>query len=467
MHRTRILLFALAVNLFITPLYASSTDEIAGRWEGEIALPNGRLQVMVDLEENDGAWSGTVDIPQQGAEDLPLAVELDGDTITMEIEGIPGTPTFRGAIEDEMLKGTFTQGAAILPFELGRDAIAPPNRPQEPKPPYPYDEEEVTFSHGDITLAGTLTLPREEGPHPAVAMITGSGPQDRDEALFDHKPFKVIADHLTRRGIAVLRYDDRGFGESTGDFATATSEDFTDDALAAVAFLRERDEIDKRRIGLIGHSEGGIIGPMAASRSDQVKFVVMLAGPGVPGEDILRLQLELLARAGGMTQAMIDKNLEMQAEAFTLMREEKDEAKLEAAMLELARRQIEFAGGFETEEEIEAAAQAAVAQTLSPWFRFFTDYDPRTALRNVDVPVLALWGGRDLQVDARQSLAEVGKALFEAGNLDVTLRTFPKANHLFQTATTGAVTEYATIEETMDPDVLDAIGFWIESRYVD
>jgi len=447
---------------------AADAPDLSGHWEGEIALPTGPLQLAVDLEHGESGWKGTIDIPAQGAKGLPLeGILIEGGNATFAISGIPGDPTFTGALEGGELIGDFTQGAAQLTFRLGREAVAPIVRPQDPTGPLPYSEEEVTYSNGDVTLAGTLTLPPGEGPFPAAVLITGSGAQNRDEEIFNHRPFLVLADHLARRGIAVLRSDDRGVGGSTGDIATSTTSDFADDVLAAVGLLAGRSEISGNQIGVVGHSEGGLVGPLAASRSSAVAWVVMLAGPGVAGSEILPFQTRLLTRASGGDQEQADTQAELVAEGVAVVLGEPDEAAALEQLREIANRQLDIGGEAAREalgEDADAVIESQIKQLVTPWFRYFLAYDPRPTLRQVKVPVLALNGELDLQVDTEQNLPEVEKALLEGGNEDVTVRRFGGLNHLFQHATTGGIMEYGMIEETIAPEVLDVIGSWIEER---
>jgi fermentation-respiration switch protein FrsA (DUF1100 family) len=349
------------------------------------------------------------------------------------------------------------------------------SRPQEPKPPYPYDEQEVVYQNkkDDLQLAGTLTLPRSKGPFPAVLLITGSGPQDRNETVFDHKPFLVLADHLTRMGIAALRVDDRGIGKSTGRFSEATSEDFAADALAGVEYLKTRKEIDPRRIGLIGHSEGGLIAPLVAAASTDVAFIVMMAGPGLTGEQILYRQTVLVCKAAGMSDGLIAQNRAAQERIFAILKQEKDKVVAEKRILEEADafREVTAKARAEATEEqkkgisiIAAAIEGQAKLVVSPWFRFFLTYDPRPTLMKVRCPVLAIIGEKDLQVPAEENLAAIRLALKAGGNKDHTVLTLPKLNHLFQTCRTGAISEYAQIEETIAPAALDTISKWILKR---
>lgn len=452
---------------------ATANAEFAGRWEGEIALPTGALQVMVDLippADPARGWTGSIDIPAQGAFGLALVeIAIDDRRARFSIAGVPGNPTFDGLLRDGELRGQFSQGAAKLEFRLGREAVVPVRRPQDPASSVPYREEEVTYTNGDVTLAGTLTLPPGGGPFPAAVLITGSGPQNRDEELFNHRPFLVLADHLTRRGIAVLRSDDRGVGGSSGDVASATSADFAADVLAGIELLARRADISAGRVGVIGHSEGGLVGPLAAAQSDAVAFVVMLAGPGVPGSEILARQTQLMALAAGGDPATVEKQVGLVRQIVDLTTHGVDGPELRQRLLGLAMQQLELGGAAAREavgDEPEKALKQQIDQLLTPWFRYFLAYDPRPTLERVSVPVLALNGELDLQVDAEQNIPAVEAALEAGDNQDATTHRLPELNHLFQHATTGAVTEYGQIEETMAPEVLDLIGDWIVERFV-
>lgn len=443
---------------------------IAGHWEGAIELPGSPLVIKVDFEAAVDGWSGSIDIPAQSAVGLPLVdIELDGDRARFRISGVPGEPTFDGRVEDGVLSGDFTQGAARLPFRLGREAVAAARRPQDPQPPFPYREVEVTYRNGEVTLAGTLTIPDGEGPFPAAVLITGSGAQNRDEELFDHRPFRVLADALSRRGIAVLRSDDRGVGGSSGDVDRSTTSDFADDVLAAVDLLRRRPEIAGERIGVIGHSEGGLVGPLAASRSDAVAFVVMLAGPGVPGAEILPVQTRRMAAAAGAEGEALEQQEALVREMVELvLAAGDDESGLRAELTELAYRQLDAAGEEARKalgDDVEGAIAAQIDRVFTPWFRYFVGYDPRPALRALEVPVLAINGSLDLQVDADQNLAAIEAAFAGRPDADVTVLRIEGLNHLFQHATTGALVEYGAIEETMAPAVLSLIGDWILERF--
>ena len=468
MSRLRSLLLAwsfVAALLGVTPpSSAAQTPTIAGVWNGAIALPGGPLSVAVTLaNDTAGAWTGTIDIPAQGAKGLVLeAISAADRAVSFRIRSVPGNPIFNGQLSDDgnRMAGTFLQNGTTLPFELTRQ-----HRPQTPKPPFPYKAEDVRYRNdaAGIQLAGTLTLPVSLTPTRAVVLISGSGPQDRDGTLFDHKPFLVLADHLTRAGIAVLRVDDRGVGGSERGSAAATTEDFAGDALAGVAYLKTRPEIDARRIGLVGHSEGATIAPIAAVRSSDIAFIVMLAGTGVPGDQILVAQVEAIARAQSLPPAVIAWDRSMRERVYALVKSEAGAVPDAAARRALIDSIPPVPGA---PDATSARTQAATLLNVSsqPWFRFFLTYDPRTTLPQVTCPVLALGGSLDLQVLAAQNLPVIKAALESRGNRDVTVTTLPGMNHLFQTAKTGLPAEYATIDETIAPSVLQIVAEWIQKR---
>ena len=447
---------------------AAAAHDLVGTWEGVLEVPGGSLRLVLHLvADGEGGYTATLDSPDQGATGIPAAeAVVEGDVLRLSIPTIGARYEGRIDFEAEVIRGTFTQGMASLPLELRRvEEVSGPNRPQTPRPPFPYDEEDVVYPNAEagITLAGTLALPHLPGPHPAVVLITGSGPQDRDETVFDHKPFLIISDHLARRGIAVLRVDDRGVGQSTGDFDSATSLDFTSDVAAGVEFLKSRPEIDGARIGLIGHSEGGLIAPLVAVESDDVAFIVLLAAPGLTGEEILYLQAERIMRANGATSSAIAANRAVQATIFEVILEEADQARRSERLHEALTRLLEESGGElgVPPSQHEAFIQSQLRATTGEWFRFFLMHDPVPVLERVRVPVLALNGGKDLQIPAAENLVAIEAALRAGGNPDFEVRELSGLNHLFQTAKTGSPVEYAQIEETFSPIALEAVTEWI------
>jgi len=463
-HRRRLGVNAFLGALLLAPAGASPQAagfDFGGTWEGTLDAGTAQLRLVLHLSRGDGGTlTGTMDSPDQGATGIPLTtVEGDEERLTFAVQALGAS--YEGVLgPDGTVSGTFTQGPVSLPLMLRRvESPTEPSRPQLPKPPFPYRAEDVSIDTPSpaVVLAGTLTLPVGDGPFPAVVLVSGSGPQDRDETIMGHKPFLVLADHLTRAGIAVLRYDDRGVGSSRGSFATATSRDFASDAVAAVEWLAKRDDVTA--VGILGHSEGGLIGPMAATRSDRVDFLVLLAGPGIPGEEILDLQAAMINRAAGTPEEVIRRNREIQKELFAILRSEPDTAVASRRLREA----LERAASTLPEGAMPPGSiDAELAQLNSPWFRFFLVYDPRPALERVRV---ALNGAKDLQVPPNANLPEVRAALERGGNPDVTTRVLPGLNHLFQTADTGGPDEYARITETMSPLAMDTVRDWILERF--
>ncbi len=379
---------------------------------------------------------------------------------------------FEGTMEPDgsAVAGTWSQGGRALPLTFRR--LAAPfavERPQEPKGPFPYAAEEVTFRSpaGGVELAGTFVLPPGEGPFPAVAMISGSGPQDRDESLMGHKPFLVIADHLARHGIASLRWDDRGTGASGGDHLGSTIDDFAADARAAVAFLAARPGVDSGAVGLLGHSEGGLIAPRVAAEDRRVAFLVLLAPPGEPLPDLLMRQARAAYRLRGVDAGLVDRALATQAADLALVADPALSGDELAARLRerSAARRRELTPEEQSRLGIDdAAVERGIRLSTSAWFRSLMRQDPAVALRQVHVPVLALFAGKDFQVDPEVNAAALRAALRQAGDADVEVRILPGLNHLFQHAGTGGIDEYGTIEETFAPEALTAVTDWISAH---
>jgi fermentation-respiration switch protein FrsA (DUF1100 family) len=458
-------------GLFFNPTrkpMLKGTEEI---WEGALKVGAMEIHLVFHLfKQNDGSYGATMDSPDQGAKNLVLdEVSVKDDTVRLELKSAKMVFEGKRSKDGKEITGDLKQVGQSFPLTLKRVAKATESRrPQTPQKPYPYQEIEATYENrkGGIKLAGTLTLPRTGGPFPAVLLITGSGAQDRDETIFGHKPFLVLADYLTRCGIAVLRVDDRGVGGSTGNVQDATSVDFADDVRAGVEWLKGRPEINASQIGLLGHSEGGIIAPLVASRSRDIAFIILLAGSGLPGDEILYLQGAAILKVAGADAKQLALQKALQERIFAVLRQEKDntaaEKKIRAAMEELTSKLDKD----EKQQMVEALPllEGQLQMVLAPWFRHFLDYDPRPALRQVTCPVLALNGEKDLQVDARANLKAVEAALREGGNKDVTIQELPNLNHLFQTCKTGSISEYAAIEETLAPAALETVAEWILKR---
>ena len=419
-----------------------------------------------------GNWVGHVDVPAQMTHGFVLAdVTREGRTFTGVMPGL--APAYINVELDETerrITGTMKQGGFVLEIDFARHdgyVGSELKRPQHPKPPYPYAVRDVTITHPDgHTLAGTLTIPNADeygsGPFPTAVLITGSGPQDRDESLLGHKPFLVIADYLTRHGIAVLRYDDRGTAQSSGTFSGATSADFATDVVAAMEFLKTQNDVDADHIGLIGHSEGGLIAPIVAGLTDDVAFAVLLAGPGVPGDELLAVQAEKIRRAEGADDAALASGRDRQRQIFELLRANKTDDQLREALRSIMESAVAQSAKLEG-EDLDNAVDAQMKQIMSPWMRSFLSYDPRPALAAIECPVLALNGTLDLQVWHEQNLDAIERIMTEAGG-DITAKRYEGLNHLFQPATTGSIGEYAQIETTFDEQVLRDIVQWIQQK---
>lgn len=431
-----------------------------GDWTGTLTIGGSQLHLILRIKTGAGGTTATVDSPDQMANGLVVSsIHRDGDKAGFEMSGLGAS--FAGAVsaDGQTIAGAWTQAGRSTPLTFAHQAggVAAPVvlRPQTPSKPYPYREEEVTFADApaNVKLAGTLTLPPGKGPFPAVVLVSGSGPNARNEAVAGHQVFLVLADHLTRAGIAVLRYDKRGVGASTGDYARATTMDFAADAKAAFAYLRGRPEVDRRRVGLIGHSEGGEIVPIVATQDPATAFIVMMAGPGVDGADILAEQGHLIAKASGASDEQLTRADDLRHQVNTLVANEKDSAVASAKLKVLA---ADYAKAHGVSE---AWLDAQLSAANSEWFRFFLTYDPAPTLAKVRCPVLALNGALDLQVPPDQNLPAVRKAL--ARNPRAEVIELPGLNHLFQPAKTGSPAEYAKIETTIDPAALDLITTWI------
>lgn len=450
----------------------ANPSDFAGSWLGSLNVGAMQLRMRFEFGESDGALDARVFSVDQGNAEVPVeSVTLAGATvaIAMPVAGAMYEGTL--SADGTRIEGSFAQMGSSLSLNLERTTEeTDTRRPQDPVPPLPYMSEDVSYPNpdGGHTLAGTFTRPESGGPFPTVILISGSGPQDRDEALLGHRPFLVLSDHLTRSGIAVLRFDDRGVGESTGDFASATSRDFASDVLAGVAYLKTRDDVDADAIGLAGHSEGGLIAPIVAVESDDVAYVVLMAGPGVNGERILYAQGALIARASGASDEVIQANQALQRAIFAVLNAEPDLERAGEILTDLIRGALEEASeetraqaGVTDDASLDGAVAAQVQSVNTPWFRFFLTYEPAETIERLTVPVLAINGENDLQVPYEENLREIEAALRRGGNTEYEIYALPGLNHLFQYSATGSPAEYQAIEETWSVEVMELIAEWI------
>lgn len=462
-------------------------QQIIGNWEGTIAVQGTELPIVFHISKDSaGKLQATFDSPKQKAFNLACGdVMVQADSVIIMIPMIKGSYTGRLEQDNKQITGTWNQGPASLPLGLKKTADVATakvvNRPQTPKPPFPYKSEDVVYSNADrsIRFGATFTVPLPDpninyfrAPvYPTVILITGSGRQDRDETIMDHKPFAVIADHLTRQGIAVLRVDDRDMGKTTGNYASATSADFAKDIEAGIAYLKSREDVDTANIGLIGHSEGGMIAPMVAAKTSEVKFMVLLAGPGEKISSLMEQQAVDVAVASGVSQVYAEQYRLLYRKLVAAIIKETDTVKAMACGISVFNSWqknkeivlVKATTGVTDENSKRNFVRSFVVQFNTPWLRYFFQYDPAIYLARVKCPVLAINGEKDIQVAARPNLAAIQQVLEKAGNSHITTVAMPGLNHLFQHCTSCDVDEYGELEETFDKATLLLMSDWIKT----
>lgn len=445
------------ILMLMTSLGAGA-QQLTGSWTGKLNVGQTALNIVFNItDDKDNKLACTMDSPDQNVKGIPAEITVsDGTKVKISIPAIMGD--FEGEAKDGMLKGTFSQSGMSFPLEMKPGKVEQ-NRPQTPKEPFPYKTEEVTFSNKEdnATLSGTLTYPTEyekmkKGTVPVVVMVTGSGLQDRNEEIFGHKPFLVIADFLARNGIASLRYDDRGVGKSKGDAASATTENFMKDALAAVEYVRGTNNFGKT--GVLGHSEGGCIAFMIAA-SGKADFVVSMAGTGVRGDSIIIDQNRVLLKMSGYTDKMCNDYAKALRGVYDFIIEGKTTSDAKATIKEIT----DKAGV--SLPEAAADNMAKIIEMNNPWINYFVALDPQPYISKAKCPVMAINGNRDMQVIAATNIGSIEKLLPK--NKKNMIKVYDGLNHLFQHCTTGNVTEYGKIEETISAEVLSDIAKWIES----
>ncbi|MBR5912540.1 MAG: alpha/beta fold hydrolase [Bacteroidales bacterium] len=445
-------------NIFILLFFAvlQCNAQIEGYWSGKLNLGPTELELGFDIKAAENGFSATLDVPAQGANDMPVdETTIRDNRLEMTLSAMGAS--YSGELKGNVIEGEFSQRGMTFPLNLEKsEKEAQQVRPQDPHPPFDYRIEEVTFSNEKEgnTLTGTLTIPAGEGPFPAMVLVSGSGQQNRDEELMNHRPFWVIADYCARHGVAVLRYDDRGVGGSGGEVGSATSLDFSYDAEAAFDFLRNRKEINASRIGILGHSEGGIINFMVAARRPEVAFLVSLAGPAVNGVEVLKEQQAAILRAQGMSEEMVQFSGNANAQMFDIIEASSSREEADSLLRQLLK-------GWGYNEEL---TEQTVGQMASPWMYYFLKYDPTEAIVKTNCPALLLNGSKDLQVLASQNLPAYERIIAEHGKTNLTLRELPDLNHLFQHCETGSPNEYFTIEETISPEVLERIVEFVKKN---
>ena len=450
----------------VTPAPISAGEgggSLDGIWEGAVKVMGQEIATRLNFE----GQGGTVDFPTQGATRIPMQnFSAQDGSVKFDVLPAPSTASFELKMQGDNLAGSFKQAGYEGTFSATRGVAAQATE----SAPKEYKEEEVTFKNGDVSLAGTLSLPDGDGPHPAIVLITGSGPQDRDETLFGFKPFAILADALTKSGVAVLRYDDRGVGGSSAGTQEDTSETFAGDVNAAVGFLKARKDIDAEKIGLLGHSEGGIIAPMVAVEQGGIDYIVMLAGPGIRGRELLVEQAAAVAKSSGADDAAVQKTRTEETRVLDAVLTGEGLDEIKSDMVKQVRAQADLLPDDQKKSlgDLDQWAQQTVEQQIGmmqgAWMKFFLTHDQAATLEKVTVPVLALFGEKDVQVPPASNVAPLEAAFAKGGNKDVTVKVIPSANHLFQEATTGSPNEYATLPKEFAPGVVDTITQWVTAQ---
>ena len=452
---------------FATPSSKKETGEHI--WLGVLKVPNAELRMVIEIfRKADGTLAAALSTPDQGTYGITVnefSLENGTARFTINAMGIVIEGTTSG--EDLTINAQFKQGQRSLPLVLKtvEELPARPPRKQDPSKPYPYIEESVVFdnSAGGVKLSGTLTLPRSKGAHPAVLLLAGSGPQDRDGTSFGH--FRLLADYLTRNGFAVLRYDKRGIMRSTGDYKSATSTDFSSDVLAGFRYLRSRTDINPKAIGMIGHSEGAFLAALAASESPEVAFIVMLGGTGINHYDLCVLQdCEEIGRSKGLSDADIRIIRNWSERFYAIAKFEKDDAVAGEKMRSMYGAMTDDEKRIIGSDESKMGWTLQAKNALSPWFREFIAFDPQPILRKVTCPVLALTGSKDVQCPPKANLKGIEESLKAGGNTRYTVKEIPNLNHLFQSAITGSTDEYGVLGETIAPIVLETTTQWMKGQ---
>lgn len=476
MQKASKLLLCLTFSMifFFNTSAGTSSDEIfLGVWKGDIQIAQQNVPVIFKISSSrNHEITATMDSPAQGVTDLPVSkVTINGDQLTLEITVASAVYTGTYDHETHEVAGNWTQAGRKFNLTLTKEVSTSPEAAQAgANTKTSFLEEHIEFENpsASIKLAGTLTLPKNKQADTAVVLITGSGPQGRDQSFMGHKTFKVLAEYLTEQGIAVLRFDDRGVGKSEGNFFAATSLDFATDVSAAVDYLKQQGKLKFSSIGLIGHSEGGLIAPLVASERDDIAFIVMLAGPGISGREIAESQIERFLSFNGFSEetASAGKSITSALNSVVINNEDRTTLADDLSIAythawnklpENAQVALKKVGGG-------SLSEARRNELMLPWTKFFLKHDPAIYLSKLDMPILALHGGKDTQMRADRNLAAIQKSLKPETLKISSVQKIEEMNHLFQTANTGLISEYASIKETMSPIVLQTISEWIHRQ---
>jgi uncharacterized protein len=454
------------ILLIVLAITSSFSQNLSGVWHGNARTPDDKAILFVFLfEKNQEKYTATMDVPTFNVSGVkPKSTVLEQGHLIIEDAGLRMKYDGIWNEASNLIEGTYTEGGVklLLSLKKGNPKMPKKNRPQEPQKPYPYYEENVKFNNSDagVTLSGTFTRPTQKGKYPVVILISGSGRHDRDGSAMTHKPFLVLSDDLTRKGIAVLRYDDRGFGESTGDFSKATTADFAQDVLSAVRYLKSRKDIDIKKIGLIGHSEGGIIAPLAANQTSDISFLVSLAGTGISGSEVSVMQSKSLRPFPVPDEKNFEKNVRKSIKIACSDKEISQKRKELLAHNEAYLAPILKSLGA-PDENISKFIKNETESGLKPWNTYFFNYNPAEEFEKLRIPVLSLNGSKDTQVDATVNQNAIRQALIEGKNENYKIVELENLNHFFQECETGKIDEYQKIEQTISPIALKEISTWI------
>ena len=469
-------------NILILLFFIINTIRVAaqvpasytGNWKGKLNVGVELIVIFHISGSGNKDLIITADSPDQSVYGIPCDDSfISGDSIFIKMK--PLNAAFAGKLEnDTTIKGLFTQRIA-LPLTLTKteDGSVQRNRPQTPQPPFPYKSENVEYYNKDqsIHFGATITIPDGKGPFPAVMLVSGSGPQNRDADILGHKFFAVLADYLTRNGLVVLRADERGIGQSTGVFSTATSVDFASDISAGVDYLLIRPEVNKKKTGLIGHSEGGMVAPMVAVSRKDIGFLILLAGPGIKNIDLMTEQNAAIIESTGISKAVSTAYTTLYKDILNDILNAPDSAAAFAAARQsltdwLKETDEKFVKelGLASSQKQEELVRSLTETMLTPWYRYFLSYDPAPTLEQIKCPVLALNGSKDIQVLPASNLDGIRQALKKGGNKNFEIKEVPKLNHLFQTCNTCTLQEYGQLTETFSPAALQIIGDWLNKN---
>lgn len=448
--------------LFITICFDASAQLVAGKWTGVLNVQGSNIQLYFTVTTDSLKYTATLDIPAQRAKKIPVTVETNGNAIAFLVQGF-GISYDGKVLNDSTIEGTFKQSGLSIPLNLSRSDIHNiKRRSQDPAEPFPYISEEINIvSRHSAIISGTLTRPKTDETRVLIVLISGSGPQDRDSKLFGHRPFLVLSDYLTRNGYCVYRYDDRGTGKSTGATHGATTANFAEDVVEITKFFRSKKQFARKKIVLIGHSEGGLIAPLAAQELKELSAIVLMAAPGVPCRELLLRQQYEIGKLNGMSDLQLERAKLINSNLYDLI-VNTDSSKLEPVAREYLRTVLTKDNSSLSEKEINTFVDNQIRQVTSPWLRFFVSYNPATALRKLKCPVLAINGDRDIQVSADENLTAIEQALQQSKSRNYITRNLKGLNHLFQECNRCTVDEYSQIDQTISPAALSTILDWFK-----